>query len=159
MVYAKFSFPIIQERDLLLYIFINNKLKENKTIQFLCKSCDKDEAVNHYDTVKLAVNEKNDKDILRIFLDFYSLEIQLIDDRRVALKGYIFINPSLKHLEENFIEILVRQYIKKMIFNLEETCKGDFDNKIEKTIHKEESSKFYDFYQAEIAKHINGEDR
>jgi hypothetical protein len=56
---------------------------------------------------------KHNSDVIRVDLLLYSMELTIIDEKRTKLAGYISVEPKLKYLEENFIEILSRQYIKK----------------------------------------------
>jgi len=46
--HVKFSLPIIQERDLLIYQFVNNRMKEKRSIQFIAKSYDNEPALKDF---------------------------------------------------------------------------------------------------------------
>ncbi len=145
--YTKFNLSIIQDRDLLLYSYINNKLKDTvKSIQFLSKSYDNEEAFHKFKKPKI------NKDLIRIDLKNSSFEIIIVDSETILMQGLIFINPELKHLDANYINMVTRQYTRKWFSNimkLLELSEGEFDAKIPKGLSSA-ATEFYYFIEQEL---------
>ncbi len=151
IIYIKFDVPMIQERDALLYSFVNNKLKENKSIQFLCKSADEEEAFKCRDVIA-----KSDK-LIRMDLMNSSFEIKLLDEDRVLLTGFISADARLKGLSENFMQIFIRQYIGKMLSNMQaliDLHEFEFEKIIKKNMSRSMSIDFHNFINREIKKYF-----
>ncbi len=149
VIYTKFDFPVIQERDILLYFFVNNKLKESHSIQFLFKSGDEEDSLKCRDIIK-----KN-KDFIRMDLLISSFEIEILNNESLRLNGFIDLDPRLIGLDEKFVEIMVRQYFMIMLNNIESLLKlpeQEFENKIRKNLVKADSIDFYEFINKEIKK-------
>jgi hypothetical protein len=130
-------------------MFVNNKLKESKSVQFLFKSYDNEKCLERF---KLA--QRNPEDVVPIDLRLASFEFEIADDK-IRLKGYIHVNPYLRYLENSYLNLLCRQFVKKFIFNIENICslpEDEFKNKIIKKKQREESVNFYQFYESELKK-------
>jgi len=144
-IYAKFNLPIIQDRDMLLYCFVNNKIRDKiKSFQFLSKSFDDEEIFEIFNTIK-----KND-DAVRINLNMSSFEIKILDNQSILLQGFINVNPKLFYLQKNYINILSRQYIKKYCSNIEKIIDDEKFNEIFIKSMSVDSKEFYRFIENEM---------
>jgi hypothetical protein len=151
ILYLNFNLPIVQERDILLYSFVNNKLKENKSIQFLCKSADEEEALKCRNIIS------NSESFIRMDLMNSCFDIKIQNDDKIILSGYISIDPRLKGLNDNFIEVFTLQYVSKMLSNMQnlmELPDNEFEKKIKKNLSRDLCIDFYNFINREIKKYF-----
>lgn len=152
ILYLNFNLPFAQDRDVLLYSFVNNKLKQNNSIQFLSKSADEEEALKCRNIIS------NSESFIRMDLMNFCFDIKINKDRedKINLSGYISIDPRFVGIESNFIEIFTLQYMKNMFLNVQnllELSDGEFEKKIKKNLTRDLSIDFYNFINREIKKY------
>ena len=139
----------MSDRDMLLYFFINNKLKEENTIEFFCQSVDENNPIFK------GKNIKKSQDVIRIDLRLAYLRfVYNSDNKTILTEGYINIDAKLKELHETFMELIVKQFIFKFFESLEKT---KLENKIPKS-NNVHSKEFYEYYMDEINRMTYGDD-
>lgn len=142
--------PVIQDRDLLLYQFVNNKLKEKEvpSIQFLSKSYDNESALLDYNTIV------HNEEAIRMDLKISSFDIKIIDKELIRIHGFIHIDPRTRCLPQGYVEVLSLQYMKALFANLDNLINLDdyqFKQQIPKNEVDVKSVQFYEFIESQLA--------
>ncbi len=149
--YLQVDFPIIEERDIVIYSFLNNRLKESKTLQFLSKSADEENSLKFRNPIKKDLN------FIRADLINSSFEIYIIENKKIKLAGYFNFDPKLKYLNSSLMEMMVKQYLQALFNNIDDLLKlkdKDFNKKIKKNTIRSESIDFYNFIYKEFKKYV-----
>ncbi len=140
----------MQDRDMLLYVFFNNKLKEENSVEIYCKSYDDNNELLNYNAVK------QDEDVFRMNMKLGYIRLTYYSDmRKTVVEGYLDVDAKLKELDETFMELIIKQFIEKMFISLD---KERNLKKISRHTHHSFAKEFYDFYDTEIYKMIYGDD-
>ena len=102
------SFPVISDRDFLIYGFGVNRLKENNTMLILCKSILEDNKIFQEQFLKKA-NKKNVRGEIHIF----GFEMRVINKNKVHLKGLVNIDPKLDFIPQWLVNKISQQVINE----------------------------------------------
>ncbi len=100
------SFPVISNRDFLIYGFGVNRLKENNTMLILCKSILEDNKVFQDQFLKNA-----NKKYVRGDINIFGFEMKVINKNKVLLKGLNNIDPKLDFIPQWLVNKISQQVI------------------------------------------------
>lgn len=143
LVYVNFDFDTIKDRDLLLFYFVNNNLKENKSLQFILTSA---EDLSFLEKEKYN-NNKNDVVTMNLMKSL--VEIELLNDESFKLNVLFQIDPKFVKLDSYYLQIIMRIAYTKLFEKIDELLKlskVDFNKKIPKS----NDTKFYEFINNEL---------
>jgi hypothetical protein len=97
-------FPVISDRDFLVYGFGVNRLKENNSILLLVRSILEDNKVFHEQFLK-----RQNKKYVRAEIAIFGFEINIINKNRVLLKGLANTDPKIDFLPQWLINKVSQQ--------------------------------------------------
>ena len=106
--YIKSEISIIQDREMYLYSFIVNELKEKGKIYFVCRSVDNEEIFSN------DFKNKTTLDNERIVTPCIVIEITIISLSCARMDMFIDLFHKLKFNDIQLIEVMVRQICKKI---------------------------------------------
>ena len=161
------NIPNMEKREVNVFNFVNNKMRESSTIQFIGRSFDIENESEFFKNLKdnMIIIEENK--YVKIDLHYASFEIIFDFKEEVVLRVLIKINPRLKFVEDRYLEILAKEYGKLLIHNINETLKLDDDKYVSKFwIDKSKSNNlddekysalFYDFYHRIMEEFLGNE--
>lgn len=98
------NFPVISDRDFLVYGFGVNRLKENNSILLLVRSILEDNKVFHDYFLK-----RQNKKYVRAEIAIFGFEINIINKNRVLLKGLANTDPKIDFLPQWLINKVSQQ--------------------------------------------------
>jgi len=144
-IYMISHFPVISNRDFLVYGFGVNCLKSEGVIYLLVKTINEDCGV-FQDFFKMKENNK----FVRADLKIFGFEIKVLGKNKIALNGVINCDPKVKFVPSWLINQVVKQFAKNLFNKLIEVVKNYRGSKYENKVPSQMDKNFYDFLRNEI---------
>jgi hypothetical protein len=163
------NIPVMEKRELNLFNFVNNKMRESSTIQFISRSFDIENEAEYFKNLKENMIMIEENKYVKIDLHYGSFEIIFDYKDEVVLRVLIKLNPGLKFVEDRYLEILAKEYGKLLIHKIYHSLKIKDDKFVKKfwtdkskfnNLDDEKySAMFYDFYYKIIEKFVGNEQK
>ncbi len=113
LVYIVSDFPLLSNRDFLVYGFGVNRLKENRSILILVKSIEENS-----DVFNELLKKKENKNYVRAVIHIFGYEITLINRNKFICKGLLNVDPKI-----NFIPQSLINFVGKKVYNINIVCR------------------------------------
>jgi hypothetical protein len=147
LVYLLNSFPIVSDRDFIVYGFGLNNLKENNCIYLLVRSIN--ESMNIFESF---YQKKENKKYIRADINIFGFEIKIINDNKIVLNGIINSDPKVSYVPDFLINQAVKQFAKLLFSKMVSISKNFKGSKYENKNPSYNDKKFYNFINSEIKK-------
>lgn len=123
--YVRSLIPIIQDRELYLYGFLDNQLIEGGKLVFYCRSADKNEDGQPEDIFANIFKTTDIEEIQRIHAHCISFEINILNEKEITIDVFIDIDHKLKFVNVQLVEVMAKQICKKISDKLIEICQSE----------------------------------
>ena len=104
LVYMLSNFPIISDRDFLVYGFGVNRIKENRTILLIVKSIDENSGIFHE-----YFKKKDNKKYVRAFINIFGFELTIINRNKLLCKGIVNCDPKINYLPQSLLHMVSKK--------------------------------------------------
>jgi hypothetical protein len=106
LIYMVSSFPMISDRDFLVYGFGVNRLKDNRSILILVKSVEDNTGLySEY------VKQKENKKFVRAVIHIFGYELTLINRNKFICKGLVNVDPKINFIPQSMINFVGKKVI------------------------------------------------
>ena len=127
--YIRSEIPIIQDRELYLYGFLDNNLLEKGKIIFYAKSADNINSHQPEDIFARMFKTFNIDEIQRIYANCLVFEINVLSNNEATIEMFVDINHHLKFVNVQLVEVICKQICKQFSDKIKSICesKNGFD--------------------------------
>lgn len=154
--YTRSLIPIIQDRELYLYGFVDNQLLENGKVLFYCRSADNLTNQMPEDIFAGMFKATQIDEIQRMYAHCIVFEVNVISPNKATIDLFVDINHELKFVSIVLVEVISKQICKMFSDKITEICGND--NKLNKYIPSlptEFQKNYAIFYEDLINKYYN----
>lgn len=123
--YVRSLIPVIQDRELYLYGFVDNQLMESGKLTFYCRSADKNNEGEPEDIFTGIFKPSDIEEIQRIYAHCITFEINILSDKEVNLDVFIDIDHKLKFVNVQLVEVMAKQICKKICDKITEISQSE----------------------------------
>ncbi len=117
LIYMLSNFPIISDRDFLVYGFGVNRIKENRTILLIVRSIDEESGL-----FKEYFDKKSNKKYVRAFINIFGFELTILNRNKLICKGIVNCDPKISYVPQSLLNMIGKKVIYNIINSLQKIC-------------------------------------
>ncbi len=149
VIYMVSNFPVISNRDFLVYGFGINSLKEKGSIFLLVRSIE--ENSNVFEDI---FKNKQNKKYVRAEIKVFGFEIKVLGKNKIRIDGLINCDPKINFIPSFIMNQVIKQFAKQLFSRMVSIVQKYRGSKYENKNPSDMDKEFYEFIKNEEKEHF-----